>query len=319
MNITQIEIDKIVKIALKSTSNANDHSIEHKEIEGSSLDSIYRYHIYTEFLKVSGEEDDDNNDGELFSQMYKEINKSLSTVENIEFEIDSAEKGYWVIDISQSKTQQDTKDIEEDIAEEFITIKSKQDLLKTLESVIGHFEKWKFFKSWKCPTDKKKQIALIRMNSFKKKFTWEDKKYEVEFRVVITDRDTQEPKLMVFKTTLIDNVKLNITALQQLWDEVVSEKTTINKRSFNKIYNVITDKLEIALDEYKKGDFLKPEVLRFDSKVGAIIANDTDEESIITIKIDYWNLFKDTDINNLDDKFIRNIAEKLLDNLSFKK
>ena len=319
MNITQNEIDKLIKRALQSTSNANDHSIEHKEVEGSGLDSVYRYHIYTEFLKVSGEEDDDNNDGELFNQIYNEVSKSLSTVENIEFEIDSAEKGYWVIDISQSKIKEDTKDIEEDIHEEIVTIKSKHDLLKELEFIIGHFEKWKFFKSWKCPIEKKKQIALIRMNSFKKKFIWEDKRYEIEFRVVITNRDTPEPQLMVFKTTLVDNVKLNITALRELWDEVLSEKTTINKRSFNKIYNVITDKLEIALDEYKNNDFLKPEILKFDSKVGAIISNDNDEENIITIKIDYWKLFKDTEIKNIDDKFIRNIAEKLLDNLSFKK
>ena len=40
---------------------------------------------------------------------------------------------------------------------------------------------------------------------------------------------------------------------------------------------------------------------------------------ITHIKIDYWKLFKDTELKNLDDKFIRNLAETLLDNLSFKK
>ncbi len=307
--------DKLVLKALKSTTNAKEHKITNREIDGSGLTSTFRYSIYTEFLKVGGEYDNDSNDDELYDFMVHQVKETLSKEEDIEFSFDSGEKGYWGIDISyiQSKTE----DIEEDIAEEFITLKTKQDLLKTLEYIIGYFDKWKFFQSWKCPNDKQKQIALIMMNSFRKKFVWDGKNYDIEFKVVITDKDTPEPKLMVFKTTLINNMKLNITALKELWDTVANKKQKITKKSFYNIYNNVVEKLKTSSEEFTKGDFLKPEVLRFDIKIGAIINNETNNENIVSIKIDYWNLFKD--IKKFDDKVIRTIADKLLENLSFGK
>lgn len=225
----------------------------------------------------------------------------------------------WIKTVIKLKKEEKnfTKEKEEDIPEEIINIKSKQELLKTLEEIIAHFDKWKFFQKWKCPIEPQKQTALIMINSFRKKFVWENKKYDVEFKVVITNRDTPEPKLMVFKTTLIDNVKMNITALKQLWDEVANEKKTINNKAYNNIYECIADKLRVAVEDRKKGDFLKPEVVRFEPKIGSTVVNEVEDENIISIKLDYWILFRD--LQEINDKTIYSITDKLMENISLSK
>lgn len=286
INCSENKEDIEVEISFKSTTMENANSW---------VESSDEYNLLQNFAKENG------------------YSVEVNSYQDGDYEND------WIATIIKLKKEEQNpkNDTQDDIPEEIINIKSKQELLKTLEEIIAHFDKWKFFQKWKCPTDPQKQTALIMINSFRKKFVWENKKYDVEFKVVITDRDTSEPKLMVFKTTLIDNVKMNITALKQLWDEVANEKKTINNKAYNNIYESIADKLRVAVEDRKKGEFLKPEVVKFDPKIGSTVVNEVEDENIISIKLDYWILFRD--LEKIDDKTIYSITDRLMENISFSK